>query len=210
LAEPLFLPTPWIPSPPGLWQKVPTQPGEVRFAKRDWRSDGDLILPCALSAEEAKERHEALEDYVMVARLADGLLLIVRFSGWDRNNPEVQKYASTWSPSLSLDIELHGASRFVAVRTSTDWDRTGVLQLRCLDVDDWRPRRNIWLCYITAEDDEKTIHDWRSGKKTYAISVLTPEERELATLPIPAFGEYAAVAERLRVLLNVAGYGEFT
>jgi hypothetical protein len=209
LAEPLFLPTPWIPSPPGLWQEVPTQPGEVRFAKRYWRSDGDLILPGALSVEEAKERHEALEDYVMVARLTDGLLLIIRFSGWDRNDPKVQTYASTWSPSLSLDIELHGASRFVAVRTSTDWHRTGVLQLWCIDVDEWRPRRSIWLCYIRAEDDEKAIHDWRSGEKTYAISVLTPEERELATLPIPSFGEYVPVAERLRALLKVAGYGEF-
>ena len=207
-AEPLFLPTPWIPSSPGLWQELPAQPGEVRFSKQYLYGEDGLILPTALSAEEAKERHEALEDYVMVARLADRLLLKIVFSGWDRNNPEVSTYDSTWTPSLSLDIELLGASHVARARTSRDWDRTGVIELWCMEVYKRYPRRRVWLCYIKLEENENAIHDWRSGETTYAKSLPTPEERELATLPIPAFGEYAAVAERLRGLLHVAGYGE--
>jgi len=35
-AEPLFVPEPWLPRPPGLWLDVPEVPGEVRFAKT-WR-----------------------------------------------------------------------------------------------------------------------------------------------------------------------------
>jgi hypothetical protein len=209
LAEPLFLPTPWIPSPPGLWQEVPTQPGEVRFAKQYLYSKDGLILPGALSPQEAKERHEAREEYVMVARLADRVLLRIVFSGLDRNNPELSAYDSTWTPSLSLDIELLGPSHVARARTSTDWDRTGVIELWCIEVNERYTRRRVWLCYIKLEENEKAIHDWRSGETTYAKSLPTPEERELATLPIPAFGEYAAVAERFRALLNVAGYGEF-
>ena len=206
--EPPFLPTPWIPSPPGLWQELPTQPGEVRFAKQYWYGKDGLILPAALSAEEAKERHEALEDYVMVARLADGLLLKMMFSGWDRNNPEVSTYGSRWTPSLSLDIELLGASHVARAHTSPDRDRA-VIELSWIQVSERYSRSRVWLCYIKLEENEKAVHHWRSGETTYAQSLLTPEERELATLPIPAFGEYAAVAERLRTLLRVAAYGEF-
>jgi len=209
LAEPLFLPTPWIPGPPGLWQEVPTQPGEVRFAKRYWRGDDCLILPGALSAEEAKERHEALEDYVMVARLADGLLLLVTFSGWDRNNPKILEYAPTWFPRMSLDIELHGASRFVAVRGSPDSDRSGVIELSSINVYEWHPRRSIWYCFISLEEGEKAVHDSRGRERKSTRSAPTEEERELVAVPTPSFGEHAPVAARLQALLRVLGYGEF-
>jgi hypothetical protein len=207
-AEPLFLPTPWLPSPPGLWQEVPTQPGEVRFAKRCWRSDGDLILPCALSPKEAKERHEALEDYVMVARLTDGLLLIVRFSGWDRNNPEILNYVSTWTPRVSLDIELHGASHFAMASTWADDEHVGHVELWSIDVFEWHPRRSIWHFFIDREKGEKAVHDSRGRERRSTRSAPTAEERELVTVPIPSFGEYAPVAARLQALLRVFGYGE--
>jgi hypothetical protein len=209
LAEPPFLPTPWIPSPSGLWQELPTQPGEVRFAKQYRHGKEGLILPAALSPEEAKERHEALEDYVMVARLANGLLLKVAFSGWDRNNPEVRTYVSTWTPRASLHIELHGASHFAAARASPDWDRSGVVELWSIDVFEWHPRRCIWHCFIGLEKGEKAVHDLRSGERKSTRSAPTVEERALVTLPIPSFGEYAPVAARLQALLRILGYGEF-
>jgi hypothetical protein len=128
-AEPVFTTKPWIPSPPGLWQELPTKPGEVRFAKDYRYGNGDLLLPAALSRDEAEERHRALEDYVMVACLPDGLLLMVEFSGWDRNNPEVLEYVSTWSPRVTLQIELRGATHVAAARASPDWDHTGIVEL---------------------------------------------------------------------------------
>src|SRR5262245_23268884 len=57
-ADPLFPTTPWIPTPAGLSQDLPKEPGEVRFAKKlVCRQDDTLILPVALSREEAEERH---------------------------------------------------------------------------------------------------------------------------------------------------------
>ena len=163
----------------------------------------------ALSREEAEQRHRDREDYVMVVRLADGLLLKIAFSGWDRNNPEIHTYVSTWSPRASLHIELHGASHFAAARTWSDRDQSGVVELWSIDVYQWHPRRSIWHCFISLENDEKAVHDSRGGETKSTRSSPTAEERELVTLPIPSLGEYAAVAARLQALLRVLGYGEF-
>ena len=151
-AEPAFTTTPWVPRPPWLWQELPTEPGDARFAKGTHWREGTGLLLAALSREEAEQRHRDREDYVMVVRLADGLLLKIAFSGWDRNNPEIHTYVSTWSPRASLHIELHGASRFVATRTSPDWDRSGVVELWSIDVYEWHPRRSIWHCFISLEN----------------------------------------------------------
>ena len=135
-ADPAFSTTPWIAPPSWLWQKLPTEPGEVRFAKKVLRRGGDIILTAALSREEAEERHRALEDYVMVARLADGFLLLIGLSGWDRNDPEALNHVATWSPAASLAIELRGHSHVARARTSTDWDHTSVVEIEFVDVDE--------------------------------------------------------------------------
>jgi hypothetical protein len=37
-----------------------------------------------------------------------------------------------------------------------------------------------------------------------------PEERKLATCSLPAFGKYVELADRLRALLRILGYGDVT
>jgi hypothetical protein len=112
-AEKIFLTNPWPARPPGLWQELPTEPGDVRFAKDFLRRDGKLALPVALTREEAEVRHDAGENYVLAARLPDGLLLLIRLSGWDRNDPWTFNHAPTWAPIITFMFEVHGESRFV-------------------------------------------------------------------------------------------------
>jgi hypothetical protein len=56
----------------------------------------------------------------------------------------------------------------------------------------------------------KSLCDYRGRKIVSAEAALTAAERDLATFPKPAFGEYMVPAERLRELLRVTGYGEIT
>jgi hypothetical protein len=208
-AERAFTTDPWVRPRSGLWQEFPTEPGDVRFAKQlHWR-DGRWLLLVVLSREEAEQRHRDCEEYVMAARLRDGLLLIIQFSGRDRNHPEVLQRAPTGSPSAPSRIDLLGASHGLSVQAS-DWKHPGFLDLRSIEVAERLRRESSWLCYITPEEDEKLIYDKRAGVRPPVRSSLTPTERELAMCPIPAFGEYEDLVARCRVLLQAVGYGDVT
>jgi hypothetical protein len=209
-AEPAFSTTPWIPRPSWLWQDAPTEPGEVRFGKKCVRSDDGVTLLVALSREEAEERHREREDYAMAVRLPDGLLLAIRcYTGWDRNKPPRFPDLPGPGPFLDYLVDLHGPSHFAVVRAS-DHRHPGVLELWSIEVFERHGRGSIWLCHVNIGEDEKGLHDSRSGQKVNTRATLTSTERDLALCPIPAFGEYSALAERVRALLQCLGYGEVT
>jgi hypothetical protein len=209
-ADPLFLTTPWIPTPPGLWQELPNEPGEVRFAKKvRWRGDEQILL-VALSREEAEERHRAREEYVMAARLADGFLLVVHLFEWDRNHPEAFNYVPEWSPPALLTIQLRGHSHVLRASTSTDRHHTGVLEIDFVYVDEPLTGHNLWQCFMAHKEGVQRVHDHRSGEMTFAQSELPPAARKLAVCPMPAFGEYAELVARVRALPEALGYGDIT
>jgi len=208
-AESVFLTAPWVSGPRGLWQELPTEPGDVRFAKGFHRREGRLALPAALTREEAEVRHRAGETYVLAARLPAGLLLMIHLRGWDRNDPWTSNRVPTPRPISSFLIELHGKSRFARASTSFDRDGTGVVPISSIEIQERLQRNSVWSCSINGQEGIKRIWDSRSGKEVFSKSTLSPEERELATCPIPAFGEYAAIADRVCALLQTAGFGRF-
>jgi hypothetical protein len=156
---------------------------------------------------EAEARHRAVEGYVTVARLPDGVLFVIRLDGRDRNDPNTLTYAPTWKPRPSFRIELHGKSWLLSIRSLTDWDGAGVVALHAVEAFEGA-KGSVWLCYIDLKENEKRIHDSRSGEKVYTTSPLEPAERELAMWPIPAFGEYAELVTRLRKLVQALGDGQ--
>jgi hypothetical protein len=227
--EPTFPLSPWIPRPPDLLQELPEQPGEVRFAKEFMRRDGVTpVLVAVLTPQQAEERHRQFEQYILAARLPDGLrLMIRRHGGRDRHDPmrfEILERirrttgrdpADTWPlhpggepPSMGLHIELHGTSHRLTVLASEFRVRAGLMQFWSMDVHQQDVPHSSWYCWFDAKDSEKRIHDWRTGEKIYTTPALTPIERDLLTFPTPAFGEYAELVTRLRTLLQVVGYGE--
>ena len=160
-AEPLFLPTPWIPSSPGLWQDLPTQPGEVRFAKEFRRHDGGLILPAALTREEADERHRHSEDYVLTVRLPDGVLMMIAyFWHWDRHMPENFPFGrGPCSPSYV--IELHGTSRWVLIPAYSRLYDENIIELSSIDVFDYPTAPySRWTCNLDFRDGDKRVYDF--------------------------------------------------
>jgi hypothetical protein len=210
-ADPVFVTTPWISPPAWLWQEVPSEPGQVRFAKDFLRRDGALVLPGALTRDEAEQRHRDLENYVLVARLPDGLVLMIRRFGWDRNDPDTLNYSPTWTPRVGYYlIELHGSTSYADVSAWPDKENFNSLSLHSLRVNERVSHENLWQCSIDFEEGVKGIHDSRTGKTIYGTSPLSSAERALATCPMPAFGEYAIMAGRLRELLLILGYGKIT
>jgi hypothetical protein len=209
-AEPVFSTTPWITPPPGLWQDLPSEPGEVRFAKDLMWRGRSLSLLVPLTRDEAEARHRARENYVVAARAGDELLTI-RFSGWDRNEPVDHPRRPGWTPLVGLDVHLSGARHVVSMDGWQRWWReSSAVGLSSVEVCQRGTGDDLWHCFIDFNEHSKTIRDWRTGEMTYMESPLTAAERELAVCPIPDFGEYAPVADRLRGLLQVLGYGDLT
>jgi hypothetical protein len=215
-AEAPFVTTPWVPRPPGLLQEAPQHPGEIRYAKEylyrnvDYRNgdprNGDLMLVVPLTAEAAMERHREREDYVLATRLPDGILLVItRDCHGDRDAEPYEQYPVR-SPHASFRIRLHTSSHIITAYASPDYGDTDTIRLSSIHVDDRAERFVNWICHL--DDDEKTIHNSLNGPNVYTNTAMTAAERELATCPAPAFGDCAALGERVRSLLRVAGFGE--
>jgi hypothetical protein len=215
-AEAPFVTTPWVPRPSGLLQEAPQHPGEVRYAKEylyrnvDYRNgdsrNGDVMLVVPLTAEAAMERHREREDYVLATRLPDGILLVItRDCHGDRDAEPYEQYPVR-SPHASFRIRLHTSSHIITAYASPDYGDTDTIRLSSIHVDDRAERFVNWICHL--DDDEKTIHNSLNGPNVYTKTAMTAAERELATCPAPAFGDCAALGERVRSLLRVAGFGE--
>jgi len=206
-AEPAFSTIPWISEPPDLFAEVP-QPGQVRFAKGLWRRDDALVLLVPLTREAAEDRHNHLEDYVLAARLANGLLFtLTRGTGWDRNKPQEQSYVPD-PRFVDLSIRLYGSSHVAAFKASPDEREPGLMGIWSIDVHEQPSYSSIWDCYIGRRDGEWTVHDSRGSLPKYAKSDVTDTIRALASGPIPKFGEYADLVARAQALLRQLGYGE--
>jgi hypothetical protein len=203
--EPVFVSTPWPSRPAWLWQEIPREPGEVRYAKDLTYRDDNVQLLVALTPVEADERHRMRETYVLAARLPDGLLALVRYSTlYDRNSPDDRKKVRD-EPDIS--ISLYGQAHVAHTHIWSSERTTGACHITRFDVRD-RATSREWRCLIDLEENTKTVWDDRSGERIYAESAPTEAEREAAVCPIPMFGEYMEVVERFRAVLRVTGFGE--
>jgi hypothetical protein len=207
LAEHMFTPRPWVAVSPSPLQHPPTEPGEVRFAKKFSRRDGGIALVAPLTPQEAAERDRKSESCTLTARLPDGFfIMIARFSLFDRNEPNSRAYStSPFEPSFH--IELHGSAEIATVSTRSPLKGSRSFDVMSVAVHERRTYESLWHCNIDLEKGEKRIFDLDQPS---IKSVLSSAERELATCSIPAFGEYAALDEWLRSLLRVTGYGAIT
>jgi hypothetical protein len=210
VAEPLFVPTPWIAPPTNFFAEAPERPGEVRFARKTFVRDGRLTLLTPLTRTEAEDEHRQFESYSLVVRLADGLLLVLnRRTNWDRNRP-IPSYAdpNLWGPTshAELGVWLYTPSYFVSASLAEGLE-VGSHRFRELRVYD--RDGEIWRCNHFPSG-RKEIRDARSGEETRTMTRISDADVELATFAMPAFGQFEGVVERLRALLHNAGYGDLT
>jgi len=146
-----------------------------------------------------------LEEYVTAVRLADdALLLVTRHTSWDRHAPADARYLDE-PPQPNIGIRLYGASHATFATIQRSNEQVGLL---AIDTFETYQTSGRWKCYLDFDAGTKTIRDERRGETVVTDLALSATERDLAILPVPAFGEYAILVERVGSLLRVMGYGE--
>jgi hypothetical protein len=205
VAEPSFVTTPWIARPEWLFGNVPENPGDVAFAK-DWlRRNGELTLIVPLSREEAEERHRNVEDYLLAARLSDGLLLLLAWNGLDRDNPD-RKDDRVHGYPRHPQLNLYGAHFRVEVMTWLDAPGDDRLSLSIVEVYERATWKMIWQWSFG--DERELVRDKRQGEQVLQQNELTDADIDQLAFAMPKFGEYDAPVEAVRALLRSRGYGE--
>jgi len=207
--EPVFAPEPWIPRPASLLQEMPEQPGDVRFAKK-WifRGWDNPLLVASLSREEAEERHQNSEDYVLAARLPGRLLLMLGRQGVDRSDPARIK-SPLPDPSKHVGgflLEVHGRDFVAQALVFRDWDVDGVMWLSSVDVLQRSTRRSLWAVSFDRRESTKAIWDYREDR--YNERPLTDRERGQLWFTTPRFGDFGTLVGMVLSALRSEGYGE--
>lgn len=205
-AEGSFVPQPWIARAPSLLERSPERVGDVRFAK-DWLvRNGERMLVAPLSHDQAGERHQNGEDYLLTARLPDGLLLMLQREGTDLNDPDRLQYPRTTPASLTLwDSQLVFRAEF-----DKNHDVEGMLRFTSLQVRVHATGRSIWHWSAYRHRNEQSVCDSRSGKEVRTTKPLAAADWDRLTFPRPDFGEFQELVQRVQDLLRSEGYGEMT
>jgi len=210
-AEPLFVPEPWLPRPPGLWLDVPDVPGEARFAK-DWqfgeKEHPALVAP--LTRAEAEDRHQNGEDYMLATRLSDGRLLLLRQEGRDRRDPDRADRQDPPGPEVyagGFYFGLHGVHFRASAHVWKYHDVDGMVEMSSMEIYDKIGQRTVWDWRFYRPDAEVTIRDRRGGELEQRKNV-TDAEVEQFRFPKPAFGDFDAIIRFVLGMLRSQGYGE--
>jgi hypothetical protein len=203
-AEPMFVPEPWLPRPPGLLLDVPQASGEVFFGKALLFGRKEYpILVAALTRGEAEDRHRNGEHYGLAARLPGGLLLLLRRDGTDRRDPSPLSYAG------DVYVELLGAHFRAQAEFWKDRDVEGMAYVRSLRISHRKTReREIWTWDFYRDDAEITIKDHRGSKLYREKKKVTEAETDQFKCLRPAFGEFDGLVRTVLGLLQSEGYGE--
>jgi hypothetical protein len=193
-ADPTFALTPWIELPDTWRQAPPSRPGEVLFAENDWDRQGRIELLHPITREQAEARHHRLEYYTLAARLPENQLLILSCGGsW--NEGEL-------SPPVKYDLHIYNAEKHhMLVRFEEDCDDRGILKMRRIEVRGG----GGWQSALDFKQGEKSI--WPLG--SYYRQVMTDADRSAYAFPIPGFGDYELLWQRISMYLSNEGFGTF-
>lgn len=211
-AERSFVPQPWVARPPSLLESLPDQAGDVKFAK-DWLvRNGERVLVAPINREQAEERHQNGEDYLLVARLPDGLLLRLQRDGTDRDDPDRFQYPRPASADYSggLTLTLYGSQFVTRAEFDRNYDVDGMLRFTSVDIRAVANGRPVWNWTADRHSDEQSVEDHRSGEKIQTEGALTAADWDRLTFPRPDFGQFEGLVETVGELLRSEGYGELS
>lgn len=208
-AEALFSTTPWIAERPSPLMDRPTVPGELRFAiDVGNREDFKLIAP--LTRQEAEERHQRFEKYVLAVRLESGLDFVLKREPLsDPNDPRYRGLIAQMPEDrrIRLWIALQSGSDLTEALAYPRDDRDAVFELSSVNVSD-RKTEAWWGRHLVLPGEYVGIEKSTPATEQYGYFVPTAAQRDLASFPAPAFGEYSDLVEYLQRMPRLTGYGE--
>jgi hypothetical protein len=196
-ADPRFAPTPWLDFPDTWRQDPPETPGEMRFASGWWYRQGRLELLHPMTCEQAEARHRDFGRYVLAARLPEGQVLILSCDGSSGGEHLPLMRHQLWV------YDSQGLRMIVDFRE--DHDDPGLLKMRSIDIKGAKG----WYSSLNFEQNEKSIHDHRSGENSYACRPMTDEDRSLYAFRLPGFAEFDGLWQRISTYLSNEGFGVF-
>jgi hypothetical protein len=193
-ADPKFTPTPWIQLPDTWRQAPPETPGEVLFGKDHWDWHGRIELLHPITREQAEACHDRLEYYRLAVRLPEKQLLILSCGGsWNEGQ---------LSPPVQYDLRIYNAEKHcMLVRFEEDCDDPGILKMRRIEVRGG----GGWQSALDFKGNEIAI--WPTG--SCHRRVMTGADRSAYAFPIPRFGDYELLWQRISMYLSNEGFGTF-
>jgi hypothetical protein len=208
--EPPFPPKPWLDFP-GAWrQDPPDKPGELRFGHSWWRRGGEVMLVSTLTREQAQEQHRKYRSYQLMTRLPEGPVLMQSF--WTSSNParEADGSIKAGEPTPDVSYRLHvfgsGTRYLIADFHQYPLDLS-VLEMWSIDVR--TEEGEEWHSSLVFGDNEKAIHDSRPPEMVYERRPMTDADRAAYVFPLPRFGEFEGLWQRIAMYLRNEGFGEF-
>jgi hypothetical protein len=209
-ADPLFVPQPWPSQPLLLYQRLPDETGDIRFAK-DWLvREGETILVAPLSRDQAEERHQQGENYLLTTRMAEGLFLMLHRQGTDRRDPDRLDYPRARPIDYAGDLVLTLQALHVVIRVSFDknYDVKGMVGFSSASVQELATRQVIWRWDAYRYSDKKVICDNRGSKEVEMKEPMTEAAWDRLTIPRPSFAEFEGLVEMVSDIFRAEGYGE--
>jgi hypothetical protein len=203
--DPFFAATPWPARPPSLWQDLPRQPGDVRYAERWYWQGHDLLLQVALTAAQAEERYWTNREYALAERLADDATIFVHHSvELDIYPPQPRAF-----PDRQYGVCLQTISHQVFTTAKSALDCRHSAEIDYVQVRKRESGQHIWRLSVY-RDEEVCVCDVRNGKEVTSRQSSTPAECERRTVRGLTFGDNLVFANRIRSLLQTAGFGELS
>jgi len=195
-ADPHFVPTPWLDFPSDWRVDAPTQPGEVRFGEEWECRDGQVMLLHPRTQEQAEESYRKLLWYVLMTRLPEGQVLVLDHHG-TRSDGEAK-------PPVTQKVRVYGSSgQHLIADFREDRNDLGVLKLWTVDING----SDSGFVRFDFEKNEKSIHAYRSGEKSYERRPMTAADRSFYAFPVPSFGEFEILWDRISTCLRNEGFG---
>jgi hypothetical protein len=206
-SEPHFKTEPWPSRPQGLLRDPPQESGDVFFARdRLFRGGRDAVLIAALTRQEAADRHDNGEGYVLATRVRNKILLLLRFKGRDRLDPSHADHSHPPLYAGEFLAELHGADCFAQAVSFRDYDTEDSVEVAWVDVTDRETKRVVWACHLYKEERKLGIWDHRAGDSARKQD-LTQAELQQFSCTRPAFGDFNSVVRLLLDVLELYGFG---
>jgi len=206
-SESIFVPKPWVERPIGFIEQAPAAPGDVRFSRTTINRDRKPVLVAPLSREQAEAMHNNHENYILMARLEDGPLLVLHHdTDWSPHDPK-QPLNPDYVPFKNFNLWIYGATKTIRAYFWQELDKSECVNLWSLGIRDHR-NTEFWHANNTLREECKIIYDHRPESVPYRRLALSDADVELCRLGLPPFGEYQDLWRRVKQYLKNE-YGEF-
>ena len=208
-SESVFFTTPWAELPANLWREMPDVPGDICFATFILERKGRQILWMPLTEQEAKERHQGYQEYVLAARLPDGMLVCLKHrTAWSPHDP-VQPLNPAYVPTRDFHLHIHGSNFRITASIDEDREEKGSVDLYSVSVYEGNATSDKWHAFNYFREQTVSIHDSRAGVPLFNKRAMTPSDISLCRFTLPMFGDFWTYFMRVRDYLKREGLENF-